>query len=213
MADHPEAPYARYLSRLIRPFPNFDFFFIKPIRRKAVDWLALRPGQRVLDLGCGSGGSLPYLARAVGETGTVTGVDISPQSCRNARRRVAANGWPNVEIVEAPAQDVGLRGVYDGALMFAAPDVYASEAALRNVLPCLRENARVVFFGARLSDAGLGKMLNPMLRGAFARLSPATPVPDREPWALLAKHLNGLRVERYLAGAMFLAGGTLRPPE
>lgn len=210
MAENLEAPYARHLSRLIRPFPNFDFFFIKPVRQKAVDWLALRPGERVLDLGCGSGGSLPYLVRAVGETGTVTGVDISPQSCRNARRRVAVNGWRNVEILEGPAQDVILKGHYDGALMFAAPDVFASEAALRNVLPCLRDNARVVFFGARLSDTGLGRILNPLLRGAFARLSPATPMLDGEPWALLAKDLNGLRVESFCFGAMFLAGGALR---
>jgi SAM-dependent methyltransferase len=110
---HAEPPYARRLSRLVRHFPNFDFFFIKPVRRKAVDWLQLRQGDRVLDLGCGGGGSLPHLVHAVGAKGFVLGVDISPQSCMNARRRIEANGWDNVEIVEAAAHEVHLSGTYE----------------------------------------------------------------------------------------------------
>ena len=59
-------PYARYLVHLIRPFPNFDIFFIKPLRQKAVQHLQLKPGDRVLDVGCGPGGTFPYLVDAVG---------------------------------------------------------------------------------------------------------------------------------------------------
>jgi hypothetical protein len=29
-------PYARFLSPLVRPFPDFDFSFIKPVRKKAI---------------------------------------------------------------------------------------------------------------------------------------------------------------------------------
>jgi SAM-dependent methyltransferase len=207
---HAEPPYARRLSRLVRHFPNFDFFFIKPVRRKAVDWLQLRQGDRVLDLGCGGGGSLPHLVHAVGAKGFVLGVDISPQSCMNARRRIEANGWDNVEIVEAAAHEVHLSGTYDGMLMFAAPDVFASEAALANILPHLRDHARIVFFGAKLSDRPMGAILNPVLERMVARLSPATPVPDEQPWSLIAGHVDGLRVEPYFGGSMFLASGTLR---
>jgi demethylmenaquinone methyltransferase/2-methoxy-6-polyprenyl-1,4-benzoquinol methylase len=202
-----EAPYARHLSRLIRPFPDFDFFFIKPLRQKAVDWLQLPPGARVLDMGCGTGGSFPCLTQAVGATGEVVGVDISPQSCVNARRRIAKNGWRNVDVVESAAQSVNLNGTFDGVLMFAAPDVFASEAALENIFPHLRENARVVFFGAKISGGRLGRLLNPVLRKAVTHLSPGTPLPDEAPWTLLAKRVQGLRVEEYFYGSMFLASG------
>src|SRR5262245_40646663 len=76
---HVTSPYARYLVHLIRPFPNFDASFIKPLRQKAVQLLQLKPGDRVLDTGCGPGGSFPYLVDAVGPSGEVVGVEISPE--------------------------------------------------------------------------------------------------------------------------------------
>jgi hypothetical protein len=51
--------YFRLLIRFLRPFSDFDFGFSKSVRERAVSLLALRPGARVLDAGCGPGGSLP----------------------------------------------------------------------------------------------------------------------------------------------------------
>src|SRR5438876_12070113 len=109
-------PYARYLVHLIRPFPDFDFFFIKPLRRKAVQLLQLKPGDRVLDAGCGPGGSFPYLVDAIGTSGQVIGVEISPEIAINARRRIEKNRWNNVEVIVADARTVELRGMFDGLL-------------------------------------------------------------------------------------------------
>jgi SAM-dependent methyltransferase len=153
-------PYG-YLIRLVRPFPDFDPPFIKPVRQKAVDLLNLKAGDRVLDVGCGLGGSFPYLVHAVGQSGQVVGVEISPEIGVSARRRIAKNGWRNVQLIEAAGQDVDLTGPFDGLLMFAAADVYGSEEALENIFPHLRENARVAAFGAKLSSKGLGSSLNP----------------------------------------------------
>ena len=106
-------PYGRFLIRLTRPFPDFDFSFIKPGRQKAVDLLNLKPGDRVLDVGCGPGGSFPFLVHAVGPTGQVVGVEISPDVSELARRRIARNEWRNVAVVEAAAQDVHLTGTFE----------------------------------------------------------------------------------------------------
>jgi len=186
------------------------FSFIKPLRAKAVRLLDLAPGARVLDLGCGPGGSLPYLRHAVGPSGEVVGVEISPEVVINARRRVARHQWSNVQVIEAAAQTVKLNGAFDGLLMFAAPDVFASQEALDNVFPHLRVNARVVFFGAKTTRRRFGWILNPLLRALFPKLSfRTTPVPDHEPWRLLAPHLQGLTIEENFSGWMILASGSL----
>jgi SAM-dependent methyltransferase len=201
-------PYG-YLIRLFRPFPDFDPPFIKPVRQRAVELLHLKAGHRVLDVGCGSGGSFPYLVHAVGPSGQVVGVEISPEISINAEKRIAKNDWRNVEVIEAAAQDVHLTGLFDGLLMFAAADVYASDEALENIVPHLRENARVAAFGAKLSSKGLGSGLNPVLRMLFNLSFSTTPRPDYEPWRSLAKRVEKLDVEEYFFGLMFLCSGSI----
>jgi SAM-dependent methyltransferase len=60
-------------------------------------------GWRCLDLGCGAMGILGPLARRVGPSGQVIGVDIDPVQLRGARAFVADNKLTNVEILEADA--------------------------------------------------------------------------------------------------------------
>jgi len=175
-------PYARYLVHLIRPFPDFDFFFIKPLRRKAVQLLQLKPGDRVLDVGCGPGGSFPYLVDAVGPTGEVVGLEISPEVAINARRRIEKNRWRNVLVIEGDARTVELQGKFDGVLMFAAADVYACPQSLANVFPSLKNDACVVAFGAKLSHHRSGKVLNPLLRLLWKLSFSSTPGLNYEPW-------------------------------
>jgi SAM-dependent methyltransferase len=202
-------PYARYLVHLIRPFPNFDPSFMKPLRRKAVQLLQLKPGDRVLDAGCGPGGSFPYLVDAVGPPGEVVGVEISPEVAMNARRRIEKNSWSNVQVMVADARTVELKGKFDGLLLFAAADVYASPTALANFFPYLKSGARVVAFGAKLSHRRSGKVLNPLLRLLWKLSFSSTPAVNYEPWAPLKDPVDELHVQEYFFGCMFLAWGSM----
>ena len=211
MARQSSPLYVRLLSGLVRPFPNFDFGFIKPIRQKATALLSLRSGDSVLDVGCGSGGAFPFLVQAVGTAGKVVGVEISPASAAHARHRAAANGWSGVEVILSSAQDVRLTGPFDGLLMFAAPDVYASKASLAQLTPHLRAGARVVFFGSKVSKRRFGWLLNSALNFALTKLSlPTTPGLEAEPWRVASEQLGDFVVEEFFYGWMFLAAGTFR---
>ncbi len=200
-------PYARYLVRLIRPFPNFDVFFIKSLRQQAVRMLQLKPGDRVLDVGCGPGGSFPYLVGAVGPSGEVVGVEISPEITINARRRIEKNRWNNVQVIEADARTVKLKGKFDGLLSFAAAEIYASSQALANLFPYLKDDARVVAFGAKLSHRRLGKVFNLLFRSLWKLSFSSTPALNHEPWAPLKMRVGEFNVQEYFFGCMFLAWG------
>ncbi len=63
--------------------------------------LNAKPGERVLDLGCGGGTTTLAIAGAVGPSGRVTGVDISPDLVAHARQRLEA--FPHATVIEADA--------------------------------------------------------------------------------------------------------------
>jgi protein-L-isoaspartate O-methyltransferase len=200
-------PYVRYLARLIRPFPNWDLFCIKSLRQEAVESLQLEPGSRVVDAGCGLGGTFSHLIDAVGPFGEVVGVEISPEAVINARRRIEANHWKNVHLVVGDARTVQLAGMFDGLVMFAAPDVYASPEAIGNLFTYLKPNARVVIFGAKLSHRRLGVLPNSVLRMLMKLSFSTTPALDDTPLSAIENRMSHLHIKEYILGCMFLAWG------
>jgi ubiquinone/menaquinone biosynthesis C-methylase UbiE len=85
------------------PVYNATHAWSLPRRHTARLALGLKPGQRVLDLACGTGLNFSHLRELVGEPGQVTGVDLSPRMLDVARKLIAAHGWKNVEVREADA--------------------------------------------------------------------------------------------------------------
>jgi len=65
---------------------------------------APKPGERVLDVGCGTGATAIPFAAAVAPNGNVTGVDISEPMLAQARQNIATAGAGNVSLVLADAQ-------------------------------------------------------------------------------------------------------------
>ena len=98
------------------------------VRAACVDALALAPGDTVVEFGCGPGVNLPALRDAVGPTGRVVGVDVSPRMLGRAARLVDRRGWENVALVEADAERPPIAAA-DGVLATFVtslfPDPYA----------------------------------------------------------------------------------------
>lgn len=97
--------------------------FMGPIAAGLVEELAVQPGERVLDVGCGRGAALFPLAEAAGPTGHVTGVDLSPRMIELTTADVVAAGLG--EVVEVRVGDAQEPGVPDGSI-----DVVASSLVL-----------------------------------------------------------------------------------
>ncbi|MCK6521348.1 methyltransferase domain-containing protein [Myxococcota bacterium] len=67
---------------------------IAEYKRRSIERLRLKPGQRVLDLGCGTGDDTALLAAAVGPAGGALGVDFSGAMVDESRRRWLNKGLP-----------------------------------------------------------------------------------------------------------------------
>ncbi len=112
-----------------------------------LDLLALRPGERVLDVGCGGGLLAIEAARAVGLAGSVAGFDISEPLTQLATGRARDAGVENVTFTVGDAQtDAIAGGPFDalesqfGVMFFADPF-----AAFKNIRNHLKAGARVAF--------------------------------------------------------------------
>src|SRR4051812_5461239 len=75
---------------------------LAPLGRPALAALAPRPGENVLDIGCGGGDTALELARAVAPHGSVVGIDLSAAVLAFARR--AAAGCERLRFIQADAQ-------------------------------------------------------------------------------------------------------------
>jgi ubiquinone/menaquinone biosynthesis C-methylase UbiE len=86
-------------------------------KRQVLDLLGLRPGQRVLDLGCGPGTDLAAMAEVVAPDGSVVGVDRDPVMLAEARARTARH-----RLVEIRGGDVHALPLSDGSVDRARAD-------------------------------------------------------------------------------------------
>lgn len=105
----------------------------------------LEPGERVLDLGSGAGTDSLVAAQMVGEDGSVTGVDMTPEMLAKARQAAAEMGVRNVEFVEAEAErlpfsDESLDVVISNGVIDLIPD---KDAVFNELFRVLRPGGRM----------------------------------------------------------------------
>lgn len=179
----------------------------QPIRHRAVASLALRPGECVLDVGCGTGMSLPLLREAVGQTGQVFGFDHSPDMLRQARARVESAGWANVTVMEAAAQDLALPGPVDALLFHYTHDILRSPSALAALLAWARPGARVAVAGIKFFP----RWLEPLNLWVYWKNVGYNGRPGelRQPWDRLAPLLDDWQRQDTQWGMGYLARGVV----
>ncbi len=177
------------------------------IRRMAVDRLQLRSGDCVLDLGCGTGMSLPLLHAAVGPAGRVLAVDLSPEMLELARSRVRREGWRNVELLCAAVEEAPLPRLADAAFFHFTHDILQSPPALDHVLAHLRPGARIVATGLKWAASGLAPWN--LLVGLHMAQSVTNYHGLAAPWQPLLERGVPLEVDTLMMGTIYVAHGSV----
>jgi SAM-dependent methyltransferase len=108
--------------------------------------LALEPGETVLDLGSGAGVDVLLAANVVGPSGSVIGVDMTPEMIAKARANAATAGLTHVEfregrLEELPVEDATVDAVTSNCVINLVPD---KEAVFREIHRVLRPGGRLV---------------------------------------------------------------------
>lgn len=93
---------ARHYDRTARLYSLFGYR-MQNHRRRAVQALQLRPGDTVVEIGCGTGLNFALIEEQIGPEGRIVGVDLTDAMLAQARRRVEELGWENVSLVQADA--------------------------------------------------------------------------------------------------------------
>jgi len=103
------------------------------------------PGERVMDMGCGAGGTTRAIARQVGAGGSVTGVDISAALIAESARRAAAEGLVNVRFAVADAASAAVEGAPFDRLFSRFGSMFFAdfEAAFANLHRLIRPGGRI----------------------------------------------------------------------
>jgi ubiquinone/menaquinone biosynthesis C-methylase UbiE len=180
-------------------------------RRQAIQALRLRPGDTVVDVGCGTGLNFLHLEQVIGPMGRIIGVDLTDAMLAQAKLRVQAHGWNNVSLIQSDAFSFQLPAGVNAILStFALSLVPECAQVIAHGSTALPPGGRWVVLDFKLPERSpdwLVQVLLPIVR-PFAVTEE---VVARRPWeairaAMQASLVDGSWIELFF-GFAFLAAG------
>jgi demethylmenaquinone methyltransferase/2-methoxy-6-polyprenyl-1,4-benzoquinol methylase len=186
---------------------DWVFFFPPHLRCLAAERLAVRPGGRVLELGCGTGRNFPFLHAAVGSAGKIYGVDLSSGMLGKARELCKREHWSNVELTQCDAAEYIPPEPLDGILFGLSYNTMPHHlTVLRHAWKLLRPGRRIVIMDGKVPPGFAGQLALPF--GLWLMKRTMLGNPFIKPWEHLSALGEDFAMEEFVFGSWYVCWGT-----
>ncbi len=204
---------------------------IEKYRKEAVEWLGLREGDTVLDIGCGTGANFSLLEEKVGPDGKIIGLDYTGPMLKEAEKKIERNHWCNITLIQGDAvRSVEyVKETVDAVIStYCFSILYDIEKALLTVLEVLKPKGRIVLLDIKkitpkirlaeilhLSNL-IGILLHPFYEIMYRKygivskedLNKENAIKKLELWQkITADNLTNLRQKEFLLGMFLIFSG------
>ncbi len=187
-------------------YPLFGFR-VKQYRQDTIAALALKPGDTVVELACGTGLNFAHVQRVIGPQGKIIGVDLTDAMLEVAKGRAAREDWTNVELVQADLAEwqfpAGISGVYSTFAITIVPDY---DAIIERASQALKPEGRLAVFDFK-EPAGWPAWLVRFAAWLNKPYGVSLGLADRHPWESIRRYLTETTYREYYFGALYLCAG------
>lgn len=196
-----------YYIRRAKTYSQTDQWFSPRIemRKKLIENVHLKPGDKVLDIACGTGANFPYIIEKIGATGEIVGVDFSQPMLNEAQKQVDENGWKNVRLIQHDAATIQLGEPFDVVIcalgMVVIPDY---KAAMQRMFEHVKPGGMLGIADLSESQRWYMQPVNFLMDVLDATLITDT---TRRPWELMQPIVENYRREELMLGYMYVATG------
>lgn len=204
---------AKFYDLAVKVFYPLIGLRISTYRKKAVEYLNLKRGDCVVDLGCGTGLSFGLIMDKIGSEGKLTGVDISSAMLSIAKDKVSAAKWNNVELIHSDIEEYNIPAGTSGLISTGVFGYLKKrEQVLIKMNQSLVDHGRVVIIDGKSPQ----KWPSSMFR-IFVKLSSLYGLTesyfDNNTPDLVSRIFSNVTLEERYGGLLYIACGEKRSGE
>lgn len=176
-------------------------------RKMAISKLCLKPGNTVVEIGCGTGLNFQYVFQSIGSTGQIIGIDLTDAMLEQAENRATNNCWNNIQLIQCDAATYSFQSDVNGIYStFALTLVPEYEEVIKGAAHALADGGRFVLLDFKKPERWPLWVIK--LGVAITRPFGVTlDLAERKPWEVMEKYFSKVTVTELYGGFVYIAAG------
>lgn len=181
---------------------------IEHYRSRVIELLQLKPGDHVLELGCGTGLNFSRIMEKIGTEGCLIGIDISENMLTVARERVEYSGWKNVQLISTNLIEYEIPAGIDAVLATGVLG-YVTERnqIIETISEKLEPGGKIVIFDLKRSER-CPSWLFKLLVWLASPFGVTEKYFDNHAWEAVETYFKNTTYEEYYGGLVYISSGT-----